>query len=150
MLERRKFEGAPAPLAELEKSLAAIEARVPEALTEQIAEGKRALEAGEFENARQAFDTALKIDPANNAATEWLGKVAAASGVVPTLADAENAEGAKDLPKASALFADVIKRNPGNVAATQGLARVKAAMAVNEFIAAMGAGPAAGHSVWTA
>jgi len=143
MLERRKYEGAPAPLAELEKSLAAIEARVPEALTAQLAEGKRALSAGEFENARQAFDTALKIDPANNEATEWLGKVAAASGVVPTLADAENAEVAKDLPKASALFADVIKRNPGNVAATEGLARVKAAMADNEFNAEMGAGLAA-------
>ena len=140
MLERRRYEGAPAPLAELEKSLTAIEARVPEALTAQIAEGKRALAAGEFENARQAFDTALKIDPANNEVTEWLGKVAAASGVVPTLADAENAEVAKDLPKASALFADVIKRNPGNIAATEGLARVKTAMADNEFNAEMGAG----------
>jgi tetratricopeptide (TPR) repeat protein len=140
MLERRKYEGAPAPLAELEKSLDAIEARVPEALTEQISEGKRALAAGEFENARQAFDTALKIEPANNEATEWLGKVAAASGVVPTLADAENAEVAKDLAKASALFADVLKRNPGNIAATSGLARVKSAMADNEFNAEMGAG----------
>ncbi len=64
MLERRKYEGAPAPLAELEKSLDGIEARVPEALTAQMTEGKRALAAGEFENARQAFDTALKIDPA--------------------------------------------------------------------------------------
>ncbi len=140
MLERRRYEGAPAPLAELEKSLAAIEARIPEALTAQITEGKRALSAGEFENARQAFDTALKIDPANNEAIEWLGKVAAASGVVPTLADAENAEVAKDLPKASALFADVLKRNPGNIAATEGLARVKTAMADNEFNAEMGAG----------
>ena len=94
---------------------------VPEALTAQLTEGKRALAAGEFENSRQAFDTALKIDPQNAEATEWLGKVAAASGVLPTLADAENAEAAKDLPKAQNLFADVLKRNPGNVAATEGL-----------------------------
>ena len=106
MLERRKYESAPAPLAELEKSLAAIEAKVPEALTAQITEGKRALNAGEFENARQAFDTALKIDPQNQEATEWLGKVAAASGVVPTLADAENAEAAKR----PAQGADLVRR----------------------------------------
>jgi tetratricopeptide (TPR) repeat protein len=143
MLERRKYEGAPVPLAELEKSLAAIEARLPEALTAQITEGKRALTAGEFENARQAFDTALKVDPQNQEATEWLGKVAAASGVVPTLADAENAEAAKDLPRAQTLFADVLKRNPGNIAATEGLARVKRAATENQFNAEMGAGLAA-------
>ena len=143
MLERRKYETAPAPLAELEKSLAAIEAKLPEALTAQLTEGKRALAAGEFENSRQAFDTALKIDPQNQEATEWLGKVAAASGVVPTLADAENAEAARDLPKAQALFSDVLKRNPGNVAATEGLARVKHAVAENQFNAEMGAGLAA-------
>ncbi len=143
MLERRRYEGAPAPLAELEKALDAIDARVPEALTAQITEGKRALAAGEFENARQALETALKIDPANTEATEWLGKVAAASGVVPTLADAENAEAARDLPKAQTLFADVLKRNPGNEAATVGLARVKASIADNQFNAEMGAGLAA-------
>jgi tetratricopeptide (TPR) repeat protein len=143
MLERRKFEGAPVPLDQLTKALDAIDARIPQALSAQIAEGKRALDAGEFENARQAFDTALKIDPGNQDATDWLGKVAAASGVVPTLADAENAEAAKDLPKAQTLFADVLKRNPGNEAATAGLARVKQAMAENTFNAEMGAGLAA-------
>jgi len=143
MLERRKYEGAPVPLEQLAKALDAIDARVPEALNAQIAEGKRALAAGEFENARQALDTALKIDPGNQEATDWLGKVAAASGVVPTLADAENAEAARDLPRAQTLFADVLKRNPGNEAATVGLARVKHAIADNQFNAEMGAGLAA-------
>jgi tetratricopeptide (TPR) repeat protein len=143
MLERRKYEGAPAPLADLEKALAAIESKVPDALAAQLTEGRRALAAGEFENARQAFDTALKIEPGNNEATEWLGKVAAASGVVPTLADAENAEAAKDLAKAQTLFADVLKRNPGNLAATEGLTRVRRTMSETEFNAEMGAGLAA-------
>jgi tetratricopeptide (TPR) repeat protein len=69
--------------------------------------------------------------------------VTAASGVVPTLADAENAENAKDLEKAQALFADVLKRNPGNVVATEGLARVRSTMADNAFNAEFGAGLAA-------
>jgi len=119
MLERKKFEAAQAPLASLDKSLTEIEARVPAALAAQISEGKRALTAGEFENSRQAFDTALKIEPGNNEATDGLAKVAAASGVLPTLADAENAEKAADLAKAQNLFADVLKRNPGNTAATR-------------------------------
>jgi len=143
MLERKKFEAAQAPLASLDKSLTEIEARVPAALAAQISEGKRALTAGEFENSRQAFDTALKIEPGNNEATDGLAKVAAASGVLPTLADAENAEKAADLAKAQNLFADVLKRNPGNTAATEGLARVKHAIADKEFNAEMGAGLAA-------
>jgi tetratricopeptide (TPR) repeat protein len=140
MLERRKYDTAPAPLAQLQKSLDEIEARVPAALQAQITEGKRSLAAGEFENARHAFETALKIEPANNEATEWLGKVASASGVLPTIADAENAEAEKDFPKAKRQFTEVLKGNPGNVAATAGLARVNRAIADEEFNAALGAG----------
>jgi len=142
-LDRQKYDAVQAPLTALEKSLADIEAKIPAAIAQQNAEGKRALSAGEFENARQAYDTTLKIEPGNNEATEGLGKVAAASGALPTLADAENAENAGDLPKAQSLFADVLKRNPGNAAATTGLARVRQAAADKEFNATMGAGLAA-------
>ncbi|MEO8063499.1 MAG: protein kinase [Pseudomonadota bacterium] len=143
LLERRKYADAEAPLATLEKTLTEIEARVPAALAAQLSEGSRALTAGEFENARQAYETALKIETINQEATEGLAKVAAASGVLPTLVDAENAENAKDLQKAQTLFADVLKRNPGNTAATEGLARVRRATAENEFNAELGAGLAA-------
>jgi hypothetical protein len=146
MLERRKFDNAPEQLSALQKSLDAIEARVPEALAAQMTEGRRALNQGEFENARHAFETALKIEPGNNEATEWLGKVAAASGVVPTLADAENAEAARDYPKAQNLFAEVLKQNPGNASATEGLARVRKAVNENAFNESMGAGLAALNS----
>jgi tetratricopeptide (TPR) repeat protein len=142
-LERRKFEEVAAPLEVLDRKLAELEARKPAALAAQLAEGKRALGSGEFENSRQAFDTALRIEPGNTEATEGLGKVAAASGVLPTLSDAENAEAAKDLVKAQTLFAEVLKANPGNLAATEGLSRVKKAMNENEFNATMGAGLAA-------
>ena len=140
MLERRKYSDAEAPLAALEKTIASIETRIPAALAAQLSEGKRALAAGEFENARQAYETALKIETSNNEATDGLTRVAAASGVLPTLVDAENAESAKDLSKAQSLFADVLKRNPGNQAATDGLARVKRTEAENTFNAEMGAG----------
>jgi tetratricopeptide (TPR) repeat protein len=139
-LERRKYDEVAAPLEVLDKKLAELEARTPAALATQLVEGKRALGAGEFENSRQAFDTALKIEPGNNEATEGLGKVAAASGVLPTLSDAENAEAAKDLAKAQSLFAEVLKANPGNLAATEGLTRVRRAMNENEFNLEMGAG----------
>jgi Tfp pilus assembly protein PilF len=142
-LERRKFDEAPAALAALQTQLDEIEALVPEALAAQITEGKRALQQGEFENARHALETALKIEPGNNEATEWLGKVAAASGVVPALAEAENAEAAKDLARAQTLFSEVLKQNPGNPTATEGLARVRRAIAENEFNSAMGSGLAA-------
>ncbi len=144
MLERRKYEGAPAPLAELEKALAAIEAKRARSAdrADRPKANARWPPANSKTRARRSTPRSRSI-PANQEATEWLGKVAAASGVVPTLADAENAEAAKDLPKAQTLFADVLKRNPGNVAATEGLARVKRAMAENQFNAEMGAGLAA-------
>lgn len=143
LLERRKFADAEAPLATLEKTLTDIEARVPAALAAQLSEGKRALIAGEFENARQAYETALKIESANQEATDGLAKVAAASGVLPTLVDAENAENARQLTKAQSLFADVLKRNPGNTTATEGLARVNRAIGEDAFNAQLGAGLAA-------
>ncbi len=143
LLERRQYDAVAASLAALDKSLTEIEARVPAALSAQISEGSRALSADEFENARQAYETALRIDPGNADAKAGLEKVAVASGVVPTLADAENAEVAKDYAKAQALFADVLKRNPGNSTATEGLARVNRTVANNEFNAAFGAGLAA-------
>ena len=143
MLERKKYSEADAPLTALEKILTEMETRLPAALAVQLSEGKRALAAGEFENARQAYETALKIEVINEEATEGLARVAAASGVLPTLVDAENAESAKDLPRAQSLFADVLKRNPGNTAATDGLARVRRSIAENEFNAEMGAGLAA-------
>jgi tetratricopeptide (TPR) repeat protein len=140
LLERRKIDAAQAPLGALDKSLTALEARQPAALAAQLAEGKRALAAGEFENSRQAYEMALKIEPSNAEATDGLSKVATASGVLPTLADAENAEHGGDLRKAQSLFADVLKRNPGNVSATEGLARVRKTQADNAFNAEMGAG----------
>jgi tetratricopeptide (TPR) repeat protein len=139
-LERRNFDAAPEALTALQASLDAIEARVPEALAAQMTAGQRALAEGEFENARHAFETALRIEPGNNEATEWLGKVAAASGVMPTLADAENAEAARELEKAQDLFAKVLEQNPGNQAATEGLARVRKARNEQAFNASMGAG----------
>jgi eukaryotic-like serine/threonine-protein kinase len=140
MLERRKYDEVPAAMAALQKSITEIENRVPAALAAQVTEGRRALAAGEFENSRQAFDNALKIDPGNKDATEGLAKVTEASGALPTLADAENAEHGHDLPKAETLFADLVKRNPGNPAASQGLARVRQAIADEHFNAEMGAG----------
>jgi len=140
MLDRRTYDAVGPALTALDTQLKDIEAKVPAALAAQVTEGKRALDGGEFENARQAFDNALKIDPGNKDATEGLAKVATVSGVVPTLADAENAEHGADLPKAETLFADVLKRNPGNAAATTGLARVRQQRADDAFNAEMGAG----------
>ncbi len=143
LLDRRDYDAVATSLAKLDKTLTEIESRVPAALNAQLSEGNRALSADEFENARQAFETALRIDPGNADAKQGLERVASASGVVPTLADAENAELAKDYSKAQELFADVLERNPGNATATEGLARVKRTVADDEFNAAFGAGLAA-------
>jgi eukaryotic-like serine/threonine-protein kinase len=60
LLDRRQYDAVAASLSALDKTLTDIEARVPAALAAQISEGNRALSADEFENSRQAFDTARR------------------------------------------------------------------------------------------
>ena len=131
MLERRKYESAPAPLDGTRKVTGGHRGQAAgSADRADSTEGKRALNAGEFENARQAFDTALKIDPAESGSHRVARQ---GGGRQRRGADArrrrERRSRQATCPRRRRCSPTCSKRNPGNVAATEGLARVKHAVA---------------------
>jgi hypothetical protein len=130
-------------LTEALRLLAKVESQAPQSLSAQLATGERALSAGQPEVARQAFDAARRIDPANRRATEGLQRVRNLSGVLPLLADGENAEAAKDYARAVQDYSQALSLDPGNAKARAGLDRAHAAFGQDAYAKSVGAGFAA-------
>jgi tetratricopeptide (TPR) repeat protein len=123
--------------------LGRVEARAPQAHAAQIAAGERALDAGQEEVARQAFEFARRIDPRNSRAAQSLQRVRNLGGLLPLLADAQNAETAKDYGRAAQDYSQALSLDPDNTAAKAGLARAHAAFGEDSYAKAVGAGFAA-------
>ncbi len=113
-------------------------AQAAEASASQVDAGDRALLAGQTDVARQAFELALRVDPASAAAKAGLKRVGGLASVLPTLTAAENALRARDLPRAIAGFEDVLRADPKNLSARDGLAIARTALGDDAFSKAMG------------
>lgn len=123
--------------------LGVVESRASQTLANQLAAGERALAAGQAEVARQAFESARRIDPDNARAREGLQRVRNLGGVLPLLADAENAETEKDWSRAVQDYSQALSLDPGNARARAGLNRANAALGEDTYAKAVGAGFAA-------
>ena len=123
--------------------LGLVESRAGQTLANQLAAGERALASGQAEVARQAFESARRIDPDNNRAAEGLQRVRNLGGVLPLLADGENAEAEKDWSRAVQDYSQALSLDPGNTRARAGLSRANAALGEDTYAKAVGAGFAA-------
>jgi serine/threonine protein kinase/tetratricopeptide (TPR) repeat protein len=94
----------------------------------QVEAGERALAAGQTPLARQAFELAQQIEPANARAVAGLKRTGALAPVLPQLAEAESALAAGDAARAAGLYEQVLKGDPQNAAATEGLVRARGAV----------------------
>ncbi len=94
----------------------------------QVEAGERALAAGQTLVARQAFELAQQIEPANARAAAGLKRTGGLAPVLPLLADAESALAAGDHARAAALYEQVLQGDPQNAAAGDGLRRARAAV----------------------
>lgn len=92
----------------------------------QVEAGERALADGQAQVARQAFELALQIEPANARAAAGLKRSGGLAPVLPLLADAETALAAGDAARAIDLYGQVLKGDPLNAAANAGLAKARA------------------------
>jgi tetratricopeptide (TPR) repeat protein len=109
-------------------------------LRTQIEKGEAALVAGQSAAAQAAFTLALKIDPANAAATKGLKRAGTLDQVNALLANAASAERTGQLPLAVQQFEEALKLDPDTTAARDGAARVRARISGDQFAAAMSQG----------
>lgn len=120
--------------------LGLVEARANQALATQLATGDKALAAGQGEVAKQAYESARRIDANNRRAQEGLQRVRNLGGVLPLLADGENAEAANDFARAVQDYSQALSLDPNNSKAKAGLARAHAAFGDDSYAKAVGAG----------
>jgi serine/threonine protein kinase/tetratricopeptide (TPR) repeat protein len=123
--------------------LGSVESRADSTLAAQLAAGDRALTAGQGEVARQAYESAKQIDPANKRAQDGLARVRNLGGVLPLLADGENAEAARDYARAVQDYSQALSLDPGNAKARAGLNRAHASFGQDSYAKSVGAGFAA-------
>ena len=123
--------------------LGLVESRANPTLASQLTTGENALAAGQGEVAKQAFESARRIDPNNRRAADGLQRVRNLGGLLPLLADGENAENAKDYARAVQDYSQALSLDPNNAKAKAGLARAHAAFGEDTYAKSVGAGFAA-------
>jgi tetratricopeptide (TPR) repeat protein len=123
--------------------LGTVESRSAQALSTQVNAGEDYLAAGQAELAKQAFESAKKIDPNNKRANDGLQRVRNLGGVLPLLADGENAERVKDYARAVQDYSQALSLDPNNAKAKAGLDRSHAAFGDDTYAKSVGTGFAA-------
>jgi tetratricopeptide (TPR) repeat protein len=130
-------------LAAAMKLLDNVENRAPQALSEQVAAGEKALGSGQQEVAGQAFELARRIDPSDRRATDGQRRAQSLNGVLPLLADGKNAEAAHNYARAAQDYSQALSLDPANATAKAGQERANAAFGDDNYAKAVGAGFAA-------
>ncbi len=142
-LERSDLELATTALQAADTTITAIVAEAPAALDAQLAAGDGALSAADVAIARQAYETAARIEPDNARARDGLANLARLLDAAPLLAQAEAAVQAGDGATAERIYAQVLAKYPGNQTATTGLQQLRQKTSDAAFARAMGDGFAA-------
>ena len=118
--------------------LGSVAARADAALEAQRGSGLRALEAGQPDVARQAFEIALQIAPDDATARRGLERALKLGPLLPSLAAAESALLAERPLEAVTLYERVLREDPANAVAQAGLSRARAALGSDAYSRAVG------------
>jgi serine/threonine protein kinase/tetratricopeptide (TPR) repeat protein len=130
-------------LAAAQEVLTAVEKRAPHELALQLASGERALAAGRTQVAKQAFESALRIDPTSRKARDALQRARNPDGASPVLADALEKGQQADPVRAVEDTSRTVAADPNVAEGTAGPTRERAAAAEDGYTKAIGAGAAA-------
>jgi serine/threonine protein kinase len=143
LLVRKQFAAAAEQYAAAIEGLRQLAARAPGVFQQAVSNGRRALEQGDGETARQAFELALRIDPQNEVARRGL-KRSETLGSVLELTDAGRShEGRGEFALALNDYQKALEKDPEAEEARQGAARVKERLAEQAFRRHMSDGLAA-------
>jgi eukaryotic-like serine/threonine-protein kinase len=124
----------------LEPILSSLESRASVVLKEQLAAGAQAITEGRSEDAKAAFDLALKLDPKNAVATRGAQRAGTLDQVLALLASADRAEKEGNSTAAMADFRKALDLDQDTTRASEGLARVSSRVAGDAFASAMARG----------
>ncbi len=120
------------------RRLERVEAQADAALTTQLAAGETALAAGQTAAARQVFELASRINPADTRVRAALQRAGGLEAALPALANAETALAAGDTARAAQLFSTVLVADPQNARAREGLAKARATGGEDRYARALG------------
>lgn len=130
-------------LAAAQEVLTAVEKRAPHEVALQLASGERALAAGRTQVAKQAFESALRIDPTSRKARDALQRARDPDGAPPVLADAPEKGQQADPVRAVEDTSRTVAAAPNVAEGAAGPTREHAAAAEDGYTKAVGAGAAA-------
>ena len=120
------------------KQLEGVTAAAPAALAAQLKAGAEALEGGQAEASRQAFELAKLIAPDDPRAAEGLRRAMVLGKLLPRLAEAESALLAERPLEAVTLYEEVLREDAAHPGARAGLARARAALGSDAYARAVG------------
>ena len=115
----------------------------PQAYKAQMTAGEQALQDGQIESARAAFELALKLKPADRDARLGLERSTQLLPLLPVLVQADNDLAQNKFRAATEGYATVLRVEPRLKRAIDGLARARGSLGTSEFQGALGSGLAA-------
>jgi len=110
----------------------------PAALERELGKGESALDGGQIEVARQAFELARLIEPENARVGIGLARVAGLAPVLPAFVEAETAALSQDHLLALTRYEEVLRADPRNAGAREGAARARAALGSDRYAREIG------------
>jgi tetratricopeptide (TPR) repeat protein len=139
-VQAREYQRALEYYQSIEPLLSTLEGRATEVLRAQVDAGQRALGAGRSMDAKQAFELALKIEPANAAATQGLKRAGTLDEVLELLGAAARAERDAQPQVALDQYRKALALDPQAPGASAGIARIEAQQSNAAFASAMARG----------
>lgn len=136
----REYTAAEQKLNEISPLLDAMEKRAPQVLAEQLKAGAQALKEGRSEDAKAAFELALKIEPNNQVASRGLKRAGTLDQVLALLTKAEGLEKEGNATAALESFQKALALDAEATRASEGIARITSRQASDAFASAMASG----------
>jgi hypothetical protein len=136
----REYTAAEQKLNEIPPLLDVLEQRAPKVLAEQLQAGATALKDGRSEDAKAAFELALKIEPNNQVATRGLKRAGTLDQVLALLTTAERLEKEGNATEAADNFRKALALDSETTRASEGLARISSRQAADAFASSMAKG----------
>lgn len=136
----REYTTAEEKLDQIPPLLDVLEQRAPQVLAEQLKAGAQALQDGRSEDAKAAFELALKIEPSNKVASHGLKRAGTLDRVLALLAAAERQEKEGDATAAQDNFRKALALDTDATRASDGLARISSRQAADAFASSMARG----------